>query len=172
MDTEPGQGDRIGGDVRSLLARAPAYIELPDDVRARLAADMTRVVEHLADRDWLTDAPPELDSLRELVKSVDFPDFVAALIEGVFKAIVDSSIQQMEAFAELLASVTKALNDFVEENVSDDKSRDRLEDRYPPPSGGEAAAPAAKRGLARQRQQQLATMVLMGINRIVVTSGK
>ena len=47
--------------------------------------------------------------------NVDFPTFVAGLIEGVFNAIVSASIQQMDAFSELVKSVAKSLNDFVDE---------------------------------------------------------
>lgn len=47
--------------------------------------------------------------------NVDFPTFVANLIEGVFNAVVSASIQQMDAYAELVQSVAKSLNDFVDE---------------------------------------------------------
>ena len=47
--------------------------------------------------------------------SVDFPTFVAGLIEGVFNAIVNASVQQMDAYGELVKSVDKSLNDFVDE---------------------------------------------------------
>jgi uroporphyrinogen-III decarboxylase len=46
---------------------------------------------------------------------VDFPTFVADLIEGIFNAIVSASIQQMDAYAELVQSVAESLNDFVDE---------------------------------------------------------
>jgi hypothetical protein len=48
---------------------------------------------------------------------VDFPTFVADLIEGVFNAIVSASIQQMDAYTELVKSVAQSLNDFVDEVV-------------------------------------------------------
>src|SRR5262245_3717709 len=35
---------------------------------------------------------------RATLSAIDFPQFVAALIQGTFQAIVDSSIQQMEAY--------------------------------------------------------------------------
>jgi len=47
--------------------------------------------------------------------NVDFPTFVADLIEGVFNAVVSASIQQMDAFGELVASVARSLDDFVDE---------------------------------------------------------
>ncbi len=181
MDTEPGLQDRIRGEVRALLARSQAYRELPEDERARLAAGMTEVGAFLADQDWLTRPPRAVDALRELVKTVDLPDFVASLVQGVFGAIVNASIQQMRAYAELVASVAGAVDEFGEDRISDADARAHLKDAYPGVLADGAdeecdereakLVRAAKRELARQRQQLLATMVLMGINRIVVTDG-
>ena len=47
--------------------------------------------------------------------NVDFPTFVAGLVEGVFNAVVSASIQQMDAFGELVESVARSLNDFMDE---------------------------------------------------------
>jgi hypothetical protein len=157
MDAKSGVHDQVRSEVRALLGRAPAYRELPDAERAQLAADMAKVGVFLADKGWLThhapaagapvDGPPGLDALREkLVREVDFPGFVASLIQGVFHAIVDSSIQQMQAYAELVASVSKEIDELLKDEGSD----------------------AAAGDLCRQRQQQLATMLLRGIHRIVV----
>jgi hypothetical protein len=157
-----------------------------------------------------------------LLNAVDFPNFVSGLIEGVFHAIVKSSIEQMEAYGRLVADVAKTLNQFRDENVSANQGRDHLVDQFPdlfeismdtgsfgdagggprvrmrdgvdeatalqqvnslPVEGGplsslddesieEKLVPAARTQLATSRQQLLATMVLMGINRIVVTDGK
>lgn len=43
---------------------------------------------------------------------MDFPDFVGDLINGIYDAIVDASIQQMEAYGELAGSVAKTIDDF------------------------------------------------------------
>jgi hypothetical protein len=160
-----------------------------------------------------------------LLKQVNFPTFVASLIEGVFHAIVHSSIEQMEAYGKLVASVSQTLNQFRDDNVSDNQGRDQLVDQFPDlfqlgtsdggdfmgaGSGGQprvqlkdgvdedsalqrvnsrlptpvksldlssdenegALVQSARTQLATSRQQLLATMVLMGINRIVVTDGK
>jgi hypothetical protein len=151
--------------------------------------------------------------------AVNFPDFVAKLIQGVFHSIVLSSIEQMEAYGKLVQSVAMTLNQFRDENVSANQGRDHLIDKFPdlfrldidtgeegaqprvrlrddvdedaavkrvgaelPVEGGvdslddetieEKLVPAARTSLATSRQQLLATMVLMGINRIVVTEGK
>ncbi len=152
--------------------------------------------------------------LDELVDAVDFPKFVSGLIDGVFNAIVTASIKQMEAFAELVKNVSKSVDDFMKDNVSQNQARDYLAEKYPdqleidtssgqpavkkkataddaqmpdffadlglPSQGGgsiddetleEQIVPAARKRLAMDRQQMLATMVLMGINRIVVTDG-
>jgi hypothetical protein len=165
-----------------------------------------------------------------LMKKVNFPTFVASLIQGVFHAIVQASIEQMEAYGKLVSSVAQSLNSFRDENVSENQGRDHLVDQFPdlfeigtgdggfgggfgdgggggprvqlrdgveedqalkrvneslPVDGGPLKSldlqdedtehklvQAARTQLATSRQQLLATMVLMGINRIVVTDGK
>jgi hypothetical protein len=165
----------------------------------------------------------------ELVKKVDFPAFVAGLINGVFKAIVDTSIQQMRAYGELLANVAKTVDQFAQDNITENNTRDWLAQKYPDDlevstptleegfaeAGGAEAAPApapkltvkaddqeaalkkisddlglekpvsdlsdemqehqlitkARLEIAKSRQQLLASMVVLGINRIVVTDG-
>jgi hypothetical protein len=150
----------------------------------------------------------------ELLRQVNFPAFVAELVQGVFQAVVDASIQQMKAYGELVQSVALSLNDFKDQNVSPNQGRDHLVSKYPSlmqinvvegqPRVGlrgdadtsnlpdfksdlglseditdlddevieEKLVEAARNDLARRRQSLLATMVLMGINRIVVTDGK
>jgi hypothetical protein len=157
MTAKSSLHDGVRSEVHALLERSNSYRELPDAERRHIAADMTKVAAFLADKDWLAEPPagakahpPQLDALRALVKDVDFPGFVASLVHGVFNAIVDASIQQMKAYAELLEEVSKSVDQFAQSNISD----------------------ASARQLARQRQQHLATMVLMGINRIIVTDGR
>ncbi len=80
--------------------------------------------------------------IADLVRDVDFPSFVSGLIEGVFTSIVNASIRQMEAYTEAMKAVTSSLDDFQAEGAHPD------------------------------RRQQLATMVLLGIHRLVVTDGR
>jgi hypothetical protein len=145
------------------------------------------------------------------LNAIAFPTFVADLIKGTFQAIVDASIQQMEAYGNLLANVAKTVDQFMSDNITDNQARDWLSQRYPAhfrvdvsddaatvktretdqpkpnfkadlglqedvdisdESAEETLVPAARRKLAEGRHQMLSTMVLMGINRIVVTSGR
>jgi len=161
-----------------------------------------------------------------LVQKVDFPAFVAGLIENVFQAIVDSSIQQMRAYGELLANVAKTVDQFAQDNITMNNARDWLAESFPDmlsieqvesagafAEGEEAPPPEARLvvtaedqagalrtlservglpkpltdlsdeaqeaelvrqarlQIARSRQQLLASMVMLGINRIVVTDG-
>ena len=166
----------------------------------------------------------------DLVQSVDFPTFVSGLIRGVFEAIVDSSIDQMRAYGELLANVAKSIDQFAEDNITKNNARDWLTDQFPdtlqleeqgfssgfadgddtdgettpepqpklavredapdgalelirdyfglqnPPDLSEPTSEAelvrrAQLEIARGRQQLLSSMIVLGINRIVVTDG-
>lgn len=158
-----------------------------------------------------------------LLQEVNFPTFVSGLITGVFEAIVNSSIKQMEAYGQLVASVAQTLNSFRDQNVSENQGRDHLVEQFPdmfdlemdtggfdggggprirlregvderaalarvnslPMEGGPLKSldledgeteaklvQASRTQLATSRQQLLATMVLMGINRIIVTDGR
>ncbi|WP_394826325.1 hypothetical protein [Pendulispora albinea] len=149
---------------------------------------------------------------RETLQALSFPTFVADLIRGTFNAVVNASIQQMEAFGQLLANVAKTVDQFMADNISDNQARDWLaatypehitvrrsgdtavaapregsDERPPPNFQGELGlaevsldedsiestlVPAARRRLAQTRHRMLATMVLMGLQRIVVTGGR
>jgi hypothetical protein len=130
----PDPASREEAEVRRQVERAlrcaPASAELDEERREELAASLEHMILRAA-------------TARSGV--VDFPVFVADLIAGVFQAIVDASIEQMEAYADLLDEVTKSLDEFVSEASSEDEGR--------------------------VRQQLLATMVLMGVNRIDVEDG-
>jgi hypothetical protein len=149
---------------------------------------------------------------RATLNAIEFPKFVADLIKGTYQAIVDSSIKQMEAYAELISNVAKTVKDFENDNITDNQARDYLVSTYPghfkvqsddtgakvvvapgadqkpapnfqndlgltedvqvsDTDAEEKLVPAARRKLAENRHQLLSTMVMMGVNRIVVTSG-
>lgn len=154
------------------------------------------------------------DTLRGVIDAVDFPTFVGGLIDGVFTAIVKTSIQQMEAYATMVANVAKTVDQYMADNVSQEQAMDQLVNAQPdlfeadlgadPPQvnqrsdanpdqmGGflqslglpfdldtsdpevvrSEVVPAQRKVMAMDRQKLLATMVLMGINRIVVVDGR
>ncbi|MES2318837.1 MAG: hypothetical protein V4631_15255 [Pseudomonadota bacterium] len=146
-----------------------------------------------------------------LSDELDFPAFVSSLVHGTFDAMVDSSIRQMQSFADLVAAVAKPLEQFTEENVTINQARDYLVEQHPRdvmlvgqggeftlapvPKGEDSEAPgwlsdygregaeltaefleqevlpAAREKLAKARLQTLSTMVLLGMNRIVIKDG-
>jgi len=151
-----------------------------------------------------------------LSDELDFPEFVASLVHGTFDAIVDSSIRQMESFADLVSAVAKPIDQFTQENVTLNQARDWLIEQHPndlalvrdssefrvvprtPPNAESAdepqspdwlndfdlpgeqltpelieeqLLPIARERVARNRLQTLATMVLLGMNRVVVKDG-
>lgn len=156
-----------------------------------------------------------------LSDEIDFPAFVASLVHGTFDAIVDSSIKQMEAFADLVSAVSKPLDQFAQENVTQGQARAWLVEQYPrdvtlvqnggdytlapltqpgssnggddgssdssEPSwladfgedGNEFSAdtlennilPKARERVAQQRLSTLSTMVLLGMQRVVIKDG-
>ena len=189
---------------KALLTNA-AYRALPAKQRAQIAHDTVRMLQFLLGE---TAIEARLNTVGQTLSFVDFPDFVADLVRGTFDAIVDASIRQMEAYGELLKSVAKTIDQYKEDNISDQDARDYLVDKFPkhleidtsgrkkvkPKKGCSKAAllrcfadlgleeptapldddkvekqllAAARRRMARDRQQLLGTMVLMGINRVM-----
>ena len=91
-----------------------------------------------------------------LVKKVDFPKFVGGLIKNVFQAIVESSIEQMRAYGELIANVAKTVGDFANDNISQAAGRDWLAEKYPDTFRG-ATGSTGKRVCRRRRRASGAT---------------
>jgi hypothetical protein len=226
--------------VENALRENQLWTTLPEHTRASLADSLGLIAEQLAPPvpprptqppqgpaqstpPAAGNAPPPPSATptaragevaRATLNAIDFPSFVASLIQGTFKAIVDASIQQMEAYAELLKNVAKTVDEFMQDNVTDGQVKDYLADEHPDVFTKETSAglpqlgvnrdggapvqlptflqdlgftspqdiddnsvedvivPATRRSLAEQRQQTLATMVLMGINRVVVDNGE
>lgn len=233
--------------IAKTMVRVGAFLANPDGVNTQVAESPV-VARAQAEEDPVTatkrrlaGAPGQVGqdfkagAVREgveqfgaLVQKVDFPKFVGGLIQNVFQAIVDSSIQQMRAYGELLANVAKSVDEYARDNISENNSRDWLAEKYPDALGvdmegtaggfadGSDAAQtppqpvlaargedperrlgeisrdlglekpvtdisdpaeearlvtAARLQIARGRQQLLASMVMLGINRIVVTDG-
>jgi hypothetical protein len=207
--------------VGSYLAKDPGWLdaEAPpgmataeamgpvDDLKARLAKPPGQV-----GAEFQAGAVKQgVEAFGDLVKTVDFPEFVSGLIQGVFQAIVDASIQQMEAYGELLAATAKSVGEFAADHITDDQAREHVLTRYPSvvrmergdeggrrlalaedadpqalqqvartegtvdlgsPESEQKFVTAVKLEMARQRQKMMALMVMLGINRIIVTNGK
>lgn len=154
------------------------------------------------------------DRAAAALQAVNFPGFVAALVTGTFQAIVDATAQQVREYANLVASISKSVDEFSRDNVTPNQVRDWLASRHSadlavvlPEAGkpgeprllprqgrsGESPAWLGEYGLKGQelseeltegpllekgrsscgeeRLQTLATMVLLGINRVVVNEG-
>jgi len=206
-------------EVRRLLDASPAYRGLPAAERRQLAGDTVRIGVYLAEPEGIranglagaiTVIPAGNAARTDLLAEVNFPAFVGGLIHGVFQAIVNSSIEQMHAYADLVKNIAQTVDKFASAAISDQDARDWLAKSYadclerdektgkirqrrgadcadalvrlrflldpgPPPKLTpddieKKLVPAARRRLAADRQQLLATMTLMGVNRIVVAN--
>lgn len=239
--------------VRQVLEQSPGYHALPVEHQQNLAHAMVKVSalasdligEELGAQAELTrpSRPPPLaraqdaqpfgeaanrvaSTTRNVLNAVSFPRFVTELINGVFKAMLDSNAIQMKQFVDLLNNVSASAEGFAGSQFSLDYVRGWLADKFPEsleieqpdaPDPGDAPVapedrapvrlrlipgkqmpegetlrtalgmqpdesidasspeqlvPLARRQIARQRQQMLATMVMLGMQRIVVDSGK
>jgi hypothetical protein len=229
--------------IAKAMVEVAAYMANPDGVLNGTAAPVARAQADdptEATKRRLSQAPGQVgkdfeagamkqgvEQFGALVQKVDFPKFVGGLIQNVFQAIVESSIQQMRAYGELLANVAKSVGEYAQDNISEGNSRDWLSGKYPDALGVEIGSTsgelaegteaaqqptatlvtrgdnaeerlaqiskdldlekpvtdisdpaeetrliqAARLQMARGRQQLLASMVMLGINRIVVTDG-
>ena len=146
------------------------------------------------------------------LKAISFPAFVSDLIKGTFGAILDATTAQMDSFMELLENVSKTVEQFENENVSDTQAAQWLAQQYPkhiqlvPGDGGVTAAPtdaadapkgikerlalsttvdsidettiedvllpAARRKLAQSRLEMLSSLVMIGLQRVVINHGR
>jgi hypothetical protein len=80
-------------------------------------------------------APPATETIAgragALSDEIDFPGFVASLVHGTFDAIVDATIRQMEAFADLISAVAKDVDGFTRDNVTLRQVRAQLAEQHP-----------------------------------------
>lgn len=239
--------------VRDVLQGAPAFRALPDERRRALAQAMVRVSsvaaaliaeESLAQAEvrqaqakaraaplaraqeapgFGAAADRVAGTTQAVLNAISFPRFVTDLVQGVFRAMLDSTAQQMQMYVDLLRNVSASVEGFAGSQFSLDAARQWLAERFsqfeyeppdlepgeepdpddPPQSRlrlragasmpdaetvraalglepGEAVEagnpeqliPLARRQIARQRQQMLATMVMLGMQRIVIDSGR
>ena len=244
--------------VRELLGACPAYAELDPDRRKALANAMVRVAHAAASliqeeiegsgslgpvRQPLASAQEAgfgaaagrvASTTRDILNAVSFPRFVTDLINGVFRAMIESSQTQMQSYVELLNAVAASTEGFADSHLGPARARAWLVDHYPesfefegdvddedladaspeeraelekeraeirvrvrpggklppeaalradlglqanesvPTSGDPEATlvPLVRVRLAKMRQEMLATLVQMGMQRIVIDSGR
>ena len=139
MTIDKGTYPQIASDALGRLVKdAPALKELDLAAHLELRRSALKVMGYLTRRSTsaVRPQPRRQSPTRE---EIDLRSFVVALVRGTFDAIVNASIKQLEAYAELLAAVAQSVDGFKQEG----------DDRY----------------LAR-RQQWVAREVLAGIYRI------
>jgi hypothetical protein len=246
--------------VRDILTACPAYAELDGERRRQLASAMVKVCYAAASlikeevdgggeiavsssgplaraqaaEDIGGAARQVAGTTKAILNAVSFPTFVTDLINGVFRAMINSSQTQMQSYIELLNGVAASAEGFADAQGGVVGARAWLVDHYPdafefdsemddedmasldpeeraeleqqrkeikvrarpngtPPSpealrvdlGLEAnesvpsaanpesgLVPLVRRRLAKMRQEMLATLVQMGMQRIVVDSGR
>jgi hypothetical protein len=208
------QLDQVPMIVRQTIAPMAEAAAAPQPLASAQARSQTPAPAPTPAEEFSPRAAREAAKItRDTLKAVEFPTFVADLIRGTYNAIIDASIKQMEAYAELVANVAKTVDHFMTDNITDNQARDYLAGQYPAhfrvdttgdaptivvregaqdkpapslrkdlelpedvqltdESAESTLVPAARRKIARGRQQLLASMVMMGVNRIVVTSGR
>lgn len=105
--------------IDALLRGAPAFQALAESRRLQVATDLTVIVNFLEPEP----GPPRAGKGRgaalgrrsgptaaPMVRSRGLPEFVRALLAGTFHAVVDASVQQMEAYAELVAATARSVD--------------------------------------------------------------
>jgi hypothetical protein len=107
---------------------------------------------------------------RQTLDAIAFPTFVAELIRGTFDAITQASVKQMEAYGRLLGNVGRSVDDFMNQNISDNQARDWLVESYPShlrveKRGGSPPPrrPGAKQPRTLQRPEAQVEAVLMPV---------
>lgn len=97
----------------SLLRRSPAFLALDREAQRKLADDTATIAALLGAEPAARAGKGVRAALKRGPKrgDVDLPDFVRALLEGTFEAVVDASVEQMRAYAELVASVASTSAD-------------------------------------------------------------
>jgi len=233
--------DEVRAIVRDALTRDGAHAALADDDRREIARALVRIAHaaKIFDEEAVKPAPVRTarsmsaeeayggsavgnmaDTARRTIQAISFPRFVAELIQGVFRAMVETNQVQLQQYLELIRGVSQSLEGFSSlGGTSDDAARRWLADQFPasyaieepdpedfdPEEAPEpirlvtrGSAPSAdairaalgteadadvptspeelvgfvKRSLARNRQGMLATMIQMGMQRIVIDSGR
>lgn len=190
------------GTLSQALAQVPAQVPARTQAQANLQTRATGQVAAIT---------------QSTLRAIAFPTFVADLINGTFDAIIGATIKQMQAFMALVEQVSKTVDEFMRDNITDNNARDWLAQSFPglmsvstaggtpaltPTEAGSSAdakalaplqsqlglpdpvasldettiedklVPAARRKLAETRLQMLSSMVMLGLQRIVIRHGR
>jgi hypothetical protein len=89
------------------LIDAPALKELPLCVQVELRVNATYIRRFLSLRSG--------DITGSLADSTEFPIFVADLIRGTFDAIVDATLDRVDAYIELLKDLSDSVDEYTKE---------------------------------------------------------
>ncbi|MBD2259441.1 hypothetical protein [Pseudanabaena sp. FACHB-2040] len=80
-----------------------------------------------------------------------FVDFTQGLITGTFNSIIKATIDQMKAYSEMVADITKSLKEFASDNVSEDAVQEKLAQlTFTEASNGKETAFAVKKDQPRR----------------------
>jgi hypothetical protein len=85
-----------------------------------------------------TGTPALLAGIEALERAMElpFPEFTAKLVTSTFDAIIGATIHQMEAYADLIASIAKTIENFEATNITEGDVTRFLIDNYPDAQGG------------------------------------
>jgi len=235
----------VRGAIRDSLTAAEGYGNLEEGDRREIANALVRIA-HAAQLFEAEAAPKKpataagmaagdhysgtavagvASTTHAVLRAISFPRFVAELINGIFRAMVDTNQQQLQQYVELVRGVSQSLDGFASTGgSSDDPAKRWLADQFPqsfrieepeapdprdipdpedtpdpvrlipvgapptvdavraalnlepdaaiPGTDAQQLIPFVRSSLARNRQQMLATMVQMGMQRIVIDSGR
>jgi hypothetical protein len=102
---------RIASALRDLAAKVRTLKAEPVSTQGQ--AQSTALAKELRPEDQQRRLPAvsQKSEFGTLVEQVDFPTFVGELVKGTFNAIVDGSIQQMEAYGKLLSEVATKIGE-------------------------------------------------------------
>jgi len=129
------------GQTPVLVQRTTVPATSAEVSRPRSREPLARAAAGPPRRDQEKEKPPEEFSpraaknvakvTRDTLNAIAFPTFVADLIKGTYFAIVQATIQQMEAFGKLLANVAQTVDEFMTSNITENQGRDFLVSSYP-----------------------------------------
>jgi hypothetical protein len=233
--------DEVRAAVRDALTQDGAHAALADPDRREIARSLVRIAHAAKLLD--EEAKPSLaramvaqdryggsavanmaDTARRTIQAISFPRFVAELIQGVFKAMLETNQVQLQQYLDLIRAVSQSLDGYSSlGGNSDDPAKRWLAEQFPSsyaielpekpdasdladpdyepepirlitkgaapsvdairaalgteadaqvPTDAQELIPFVKRSLAKNRQGMLATMVQMGMQRIVIDSGR